>query len=103
MGCPHCKLSLGWGPVQEYPEGAKWYKPVNPRLKCNHCGKYVISVRNGKYKWLGFFCFFAAWLLLRYWSGSVLLTLVLIVLLIGFLYAVVGYASNVHFEKEGKT
>jgi hypothetical protein len=99
MSCPHCKLTLGWGPVQELPEGAKWYKPVEPCLKCAHCGKYVKAVAN---KRLGEVCILfaiAAWYVFAYHSESVYFVPIMLGLLVLGGPTLIGYMMSVRFEK----
>ncbi len=103
MNCPHCKLSLGWGPALEYPEGTKWYKRVEPQLKCRHCGKYVVAEKNEKYWWLFLTCILVALYLIGFQTKSEYFMLAIIVVLVGFVYAIIGYARSCRFKKYEET
>jgi hypothetical protein len=100
MSCPHCKLTLGWGPVQEIPEGVKWYKPVEPRLKCAHCGKYVKAVTNERLRLVCILFSVAAWYVFTYHSESEYFVPIMLGLLVLSGPALVGYMMSVKFEKQ---
>ncbi len=103
MGCPHCKLTLGWGPAPEYPEGTKWFRHVEPRFRCKHCGKYVVLKKNDKYWRFGLIFLFVALCLFWFQKEFEFFMPVMIVVLAGFIYTVIGAASSSRFEKDEET
>jgi hypothetical protein len=82
------------------PEGAKWYKLVEPRLKCAHCGQYVKAVKNEKLRLVSIFFFIAAWYVFAYYSESEYFVPIMVGLLVLGCPALIGYMISVRFEKQ---
>jgi hypothetical protein len=82
------------------PEGTKWYKPVVPRLKCAHCGKYVKAVKNERLRLVSILLIFSAWYVFTYYSESEYFVPIMLGLLVLSGPALVGYMMSVRFEKQ---
>ena len=76
------------GPAPYCPEGMKWYKHIEPRLRCKHGEKYAVAKKKDKYWRLALVCLFVGSCLFGFQAAFEYFMPVMIVVLVGFVYAV---------------